>query len=76
MLRRRARARAADSRRRPRAAPQEGQKVLDLQTALGLWRLLLDGKFRLPPPLRTNRTRRVLHPVLIGHDTGARGGGG
>ena len=22
---------------------------------------------RLPPPLRTNRTRRVLHPVLIGH---------
>ena len=20
-----------------------------------------------PPPLRTNRTRRVLHPVLIGH---------
>jgi hypothetical protein len=50
MLRRRARARAADSRRRPRAAPQEGQKVLDLQTALGLWRLLLDGKFRLPPP--------------------------
>ena len=20
-----------------------------------------------PPPLRTNRTRRVLHPILIGH---------
>jgi phytoene dehydrogenase-like protein len=24
-------------------------------------------KVMLPPPLRTNRTRRVLHPVLIGH---------
>ena len=24
---------------------------------------------RAPPPLRTNRTRRVLHPVLIGHAT-------
>jgi len=23
-----------------------------------------------PPPLRTNRTRRVLHPVLIGHAPG------
>ena len=27
---------------------------------------LSDGR-RPPPPLRTNRTRRVLHPVLIGH---------
>ena len=25
------------------------------------------GPFLFPPPLRTNRTRRVLHPVLIGH---------
>ena len=25
-----------------------------------------------PPPLRTNRTRRVLHPVLIGHAASCR----
>jgi hypothetical protein len=27
------------------------------------------GRAAPPPPLRTNRTRRVLHPVLIGHAT-------
>jgi hypothetical protein len=26
-----------------------------------------EKKARVPAPLRTNRTRRVLHPVLIGH---------
>ena len=27
----------------------------------------LDLPVTVPPPLRTNRTRRVLHPVLTGH---------
>ena len=40
-----------------------------LQGAAGLGGLCTRGVQSAPPPpfLRTNRTRRVLHPVLIGH---------
>jgi hypothetical protein len=47
----------------------------DLAKADALYKTVLDDDprnilaldHRCPPPLRTNRTRRVLHPVLIGH---------
>jgi hypothetical protein len=38
------------------------------RSAVGALRQVVDAPPRPPPPPRTNRTRRVLHPVLIGQD--------
>jgi hypothetical protein len=50
---------------RPWAAPSERDEVWLFDPHLGS----IDQQLHVPPPpsLRTHRTRRILHPVLIGH---------
>jgi hypothetical protein len=60
-------------------APESASILLTVEPAWPItWRRAVEGichstsaghasQIEPPPPLRTNRTRRILHPVLIGH---------